>query len=76
MRLAIFIMGIFLESMAIMFIMIPIYMPIVYQMGFEPIWFAGFIMMNIEVACSRGTSGYGSSRNRHIVAGYDVIMSI
>ena len=49
MQLAIFIMGIFMESMAIMFIMIPIYMPIVYQLGFDPIWFAVLIMMNIEV---------------------------
>jgi len=49
MQLAIFVMGIFMESMAIMFIMIPIYMPIVYQLGFDPIWFAVLIMMNIEV---------------------------
>ena len=42
MQLAIFVM-------AIMFIMIPIYMPIMYQLGFDPIWFAVLIMMNIEV---------------------------
>ncbi len=49
MQAIIFIMGIFMESMAIMFIMIPIYMPIVQQLGFDPIWFAILIMMNIEV---------------------------
>lgn len=49
MQAAIFIMGVFMESMAIMFIMVPIYIPIVYQLGFDPIWFAILIMMNIEV---------------------------
>lgn len=49
MQAVIFVMGIFMESMAIMFIMIPIYMPIVQQLGFDPIWFAILIMMNIEV---------------------------
>ncbi len=76
MQLAIFVMDFFMESMTIMLIMIPIYMPIVYHLGFEPIWFAVLIMMNIEVACSRGTSGYGNSWNCHFVAEYDGMMSI
>jgi len=49
MQAVIFVMGIFMESMAIMFIMIPIYTPIVSQLGFDPIWFAILIMINIEV---------------------------
>lgn len=76
MELAIFVMGIFMESIAIMFIMIPICMPVVYQLGFEPIWFAVLIMMNSEVAFSRNTSGYGHSWNCHFLAEYDGIMSI
>ena len=49
MQLVILIMGCLMESMSIMVVMVPIYMPIVYKLGFDPIWFAILTMINIEV---------------------------
>jgi len=49
MQLVVFFMGVFMESLSILFIMIPIYMPIVYALKFNPIWFAILMMVNIEV---------------------------
>jgi tripartite ATP-independent transporter DctM subunit len=45
----ILILGCFMESASIMFIMVPIYMPIVYKLDFDPIWFSILVMMNIEI---------------------------
>ncbi|MBW1775240.1 MAG: TRAP transporter large permease subunit [Deltaproteobacteria bacterium] len=49
MLIIILVLGFFMESASIMFIMIPIYMPIVAKLGFEPIWFSILVMMCIEV---------------------------
>ena len=49
MLIIILVLGFFMESASIMFIMIPIYMPIVAKLGFEPIWFSILVMMCIEI---------------------------
>ena len=39
-----------MEPVSIMLITIPIFMPVVTSLGFDPIWFAVVMLMNIEVA--------------------------
>lgn len=42
-------MGCFLESGSIIMITFPIFMPIVYASGFDPIWFAALMLLNLEM---------------------------
>jgi tripartite ATP-independent transporter DctM subunit len=48
MQFVILCLGCFMESISILFIIIPIYMPIVQQLGFDPLWFAIITMMTLE----------------------------
>ena len=50
MMLVVLILGCFMEPVSIMLITIPIFMPVVKSLGFDPIWFAVVMLMNIEVA--------------------------
>ncbi len=49
MQLIIVFMGTFMESMSIMMICIPVFLPISTKLGFDPIWFATLMLLNIEV---------------------------
>ena len=48
MMLIVFVMGTFMESLSILLITIPVFMPIVGALGFDPIWFAVLLLINIE----------------------------
>jgi len=50
MQLILVIMGMFMESMCIMMVTLPIYMPVVTALGFDPIWFAVMFLINATVA--------------------------
>jgi len=50
MQLILFIMGMFMEQATIMMVTIPIYMPIVASLGFNPLWFYTIFLLNMEVA--------------------------
>jgi tripartite ATP-independent transporter DctM subunit len=50
MQLILIIMGMVMDGIAMMMIAIPIFMPIVRTLGFDPIWFAILFLINIEVA--------------------------
>jgi len=50
MQVVILILGCFMDEVAIMMMMIPIYMPIVHAVGFDPIWFLILYLINSEVA--------------------------
>jgi len=43
-------LGTMMSSTPIMMIVIPIYMPIVYAMGFDPIWFGLILLINLEMS--------------------------
>lgn len=45
-----YILGCFLETGAIIFLTIPLYVPIILKFGFDPIWFGILYIMNIESA--------------------------
>ena len=43
-------LGMFMSAVAIMMISVPIYMPIIYALGFDPIWFGLIMLINMEMA--------------------------
>ena len=50
MQFIVLIMGCFVDEVAIMMMIIPIFMPIVYALGFNPIWFLILLLINLEMA--------------------------
>lgn len=49
-QVVVFIMGCFMDVSSIMLITVPLFMPIVRGVGFDPIWFATIMLVNIELA--------------------------
>jgi len=50
MQVIILIMGTFIEALAIIMVVIPIYWPIINAIGFDPLWFATMMLLNMEMA--------------------------
>jgi len=50
MMFIIFIMGMFIDWIGILFIIIPMFTPIVLSLGFDPIWFAVIVNINLQMA--------------------------
>ena len=53
MQLILVFLGMLMEIVAIMMITIPLFMPIISALGFDPVWFAVIFLLNLEMA---GTS--------------------
>lgn len=49
MMMTVMIIGIFLEQVSMVLITVPIFMPVVHAMGWDPIWFAIIMMVNLEL---------------------------
>ena len=49
MMLIVMVLGTFLEWIAILFIPVPIFAPVVADLGFDPIWFGVLFAMNIQI---------------------------
>jgi tripartite ATP-independent transporter DctM subunit len=49
MQLIVFLMGTFMETISIMMICMPIFMPIVSMLGFDTIWFGVLMLINFEM---------------------------
>jgi len=52
MMLILMVLGTFMEQVSMMMITIPIFLPIIYGFGFDPIWFAVLMLLNLEMAMS------------------------
>ncbi len=50
MQIIILIMGCFMEVVSIMMITLPIFVPVVNKLGFDPVWFGAIALLNIECA--------------------------
>ena len=48
--LAIFILGMFLETIAIILITTPIILPVMTALGINPVWYGVMLMVNLELA--------------------------
>ena len=49
MLVVLLIMGTFMESMTIIMITLPIYMPIIKTLGFDPLWFGAIMLLMLEM---------------------------
>ena len=59
MQIVILFLGMFIGAAAIMMITIPIYIPTITALGFNPVWFAVIYLLNMEMAAT--TPPYGLS---------------
>lgn len=50
MLLIVFLLGTFMEEVSILLITLPLYMPIVKALGFDPVWFGVLMLINTQVA--------------------------
>jgi TRAP-type C4-dicarboxylate transport system permease large subunit len=50
MMVIIAILGCFIDQISIMMITVPIFFPVAYTLGFDPIWFGILMLLNLEVA--------------------------
>ena len=49
-QIIVILMGMFLEQVSIMLITIPFFMPVVAMMGWDPVWFAIIMLINLQIA--------------------------
>jgi tripartite ATP-independent transporter DctM subunit len=79
MMLILLILGTFVEQVSMMMITVPIFMPIIESFGYDPIWFALLVLLNIEMGMStppfgmllfvmKGSAPQGTSLQEIIVA--------
>ena len=57
MQISIFILGMVMDDFAVLFLTIPIFVPIINHLGFDPIWFGVLILINMQ--CALLTPPYG-----------------
>ena len=50
MQLVVIFLGMFLEQTSIILVTVPIFLPIIKAMGWDPIWFGTIMMLNLEMA--------------------------
>ncbi|MBS3809943.1 MAG: TRAP transporter large permease subunit, partial [Desulfobacterales bacterium] len=50
MMLSLFILGMLMDDFAVVMLCVPIYVPIIKTLGFNPLWFAMLFMMQIQMA--------------------------
>lgn len=49
-QLSFFILGMFMDDIAILFMCMPIYIPIIVGLGFDPVWFGILFVVNMQMA--------------------------
>ncbi|MBO0902911.1 TRAP transporter large permease [Jiella sonneratiae] len=47
--LVVLVAGMFMDAITIMFIALPIFMPVVHQLGWDPVWFGVALMVNLAI---------------------------
>lgn len=50
MQIVLLFLGMFMSMIAIMMITLPVFMPLVLTLGFNPVWFGALFLLNMEVA--------------------------
>jgi len=58
MMLTFFVLGMVLDDTAILFITMPIYVPIIRLLGFDPVWFGVLYLVNMQMAFCTPPFGY------------------
>jgi tripartite ATP-independent transporter DctM subunit len=58
MMIIVFLMGMFIDWAAILLITVPIFMPIVLELGFDPLWFSLLMCVNLQTSFVTPPFGY------------------
>ena len=58
MMIIIFLLGMVMDPVGIVFLTVPIFLPIIESMGFDPIWYAALVIINLEMAYLTPPFGY------------------
>ena len=58
MQLSFFILGTILDDTAILFITLPVYVPLIRALGFDPVWFGILYIVNMQMAFITPPFGY------------------
>lgn len=58
MMAVVFIMGMFIDWAAILLVVVPIFTPIAFDLGFDPLWFAMLICVNLQTSFLTPPFGY------------------
>lgn len=67
MQLSLFLLGMMLDDLAIVLLTTPIYVPIAVSLGFDPLWFAVVVMVNMQIAWLTPPYGFALFYARAIV---------
>jgi tripartite ATP-independent transporter DctM subunit len=57
-QLSFFVLGCFMDDTAILFMTMPVYVPIIQTVGFDPLWFGILYILNMEMAYLTPPFGY------------------
>lgn len=76
MLLSYFMLGMFLDDFAIAFITVPIFVPIVNELGFDTIWFAILFVLSMQTAYLTPPFGYNLFYMRSVVPKHITIYDI
>ena len=58
MMLTLLVLGTFMDAISIMMVTLPMYVPVVLSLGFDPVWFAVLFLLNIEMAMTTPPVGF------------------
>jgi len=58
MMIIIFLLGMVMDPVGIIFLTVPIFLPIIETLGFHPIWYAALVIVNLEMAYLTPPFGY------------------
>ncbi len=58
MMIIIFLLGMVMDPVGIVFLTVPIFLPIIESMGFDPVWYAALVIINLEMAYLTPPFGY------------------
>jgi len=75
-----FVLGMFLDDFAIVFITVPLFVPIVEFLGFDPVWFAILFIVSMQTAYLTPPFGYNLFYMRSVappsVTIYDLYLAV
>ena len=67
MNLILLVLGMFLDWVGILYLAVPIFLPIIHELGFDPLWFGVLYLVNMQVAFLSPPFGYALFYVRGIV---------
>ena len=76
MQLVYMVLGCFMEEITIMFVSFPVFLPVVANLGFDPVWFGVLFLINLQVAYLTPPFGYSLFYMRSVAPSSITIMDI